>query len=360
MLPRVAALCTAAYLIVAPAHSDSDTTASELAAPRFAARDIAAPVLIAPEDGATTGIAAPTGLVVALPEPVATHPDSAAGGSDKLTTQRPDPIAPIETPSRTQDLAMTPAPEPAPAVAAPPVTTPSVTAPPVTTLPATAPPTQLAALDPIEPSRLSPPIAEPFGLAALRLTSGGVVLKWQGVEADIRADGKVLARCRDDRAHCPAAAQNFLSIVAQGRALTGRARIGVINRAINLSIAATSDLAQWGVPDRWSAPLETFSTGRGDCEDYAIAKYVALTEAGVPAEDVKLVIVRNTAAREDHAVVTVRLDGRWIVLDNRWLTLVAADEMPGVVPLFVLDAGGVRQFTPTSIGARRVSTPASL
>ena len=44
-----------------------------------------------------------------------------------------------------------------------------------------------------------------------------------------------------------------------------------------------SDLAQWGVIDRWSAPLETFTTGRGDCEDYAIAKYVALTAAGVAA-----------------------------------------------------------------------------
>ena len=76
------------------------------------------------------------------------------------------------------------------------------------------------------------------------------------------------------------------------------------------------------MPDRWSAPLETFTTSRGDCEDYAIAKYVALTAAGVPAQDVKLVIVRNTAANEDHAVVAVRNGGDWIMLDNRWLTLV--------------------------------------
>jgi len=24
---------------------------------------------------------------------------------------------------------------------------------------------------------------------------------------------------------------------------------------------------QWGVDDCWSPPLETFATGRGDCED---------------------------------------------------------------------------------------------
>jgi predicted transglutaminase-like cysteine proteinase len=205
-----------------------------------------------------------------------------------------------------------------------------------------------------------PPAREPFGLAAISVTGGNVLTKWHGVEADIRAEKKVLARCRDAIERCPAAAQNFLAIIAQGRAQTGRTRIGVINRAINLAIEPMSDLAQWGVPDRWSAPLETFTTGRGDCEDYAIAKYVALTAAGIVPEDVKLVIVRNTALGEDHAVVAVRLDGAWIVLDNRWLTLVADNEMEQVIPRFVLDGDGVRQFLqPALVATRRTATPAS-
>ena len=91
--------------------------------------------------------------------------------------------------------------------------------------------------------------------------------------------------------------RNFLAIVAEGYAHAGRARIGVINRAINLAIRPTSDLAQWGVPDRWSAPLVTLTTGHGDCEDYAIAKYVALMAAGVAEDSVRLVIVRNLARR---------------------------------------------------------------
>jgi predicted transglutaminase-like cysteine proteinase len=66
------------------------------------------------------------------------------------------------------------------------------------------------------------------------------------------------------------------------------------------------DLTQWGVEDRWTASLATLTTGFGDCEDYAIAKYVALTEAGVAAENVQLIIVRDFAADADHAVV--RLD----------------------------------------------------
>jgi len=128
-----------------------------------------------------------------------------------------------------------------------------------------------------------------------------------------------------------------------------------------MAIEPMSDMAQWGVPDRWSPPLETFATGHGDCEDYAIAKYVALTAAGIPAADVKLVIVRNIAASEDHAIVAVRNGGDWIMLDNRWLTLVKDVEMPRIAPLFVLDDAGVREFVPPAIAvAQRMPMPASV
>jgi predicted transglutaminase-like cysteine proteinase len=221
-------------------------------------------------------------------------------------------------------------------------------------------PARVAALARVGAAIAPPPPAEPFGLAATSVTSGDVLTKWRRVEADIRAEDEVLAHCRHSADRCPAAVQNFLAIIEQGRAQTGRTRIGVINRAINLAIEPMSDLAQWGVPDRWSAPLETFTTGRGDCEDYAIAKYVALIAAGVAPVDVKLVIVRNTALGEDHAVVAVHLDGTWIVLDNRWLTLVADSAMQQLIPRFVLDGDGVRQFAqPALFASRRIAAPAS-
>ena len=223
---------------------------------------------------------------------------------------------------------------------------------------------QVAALDPAEPSIGSPTevepaiqapglpaiqapvLAEPFGLDAVPVASGEVLTKWNGVEADIRAEKDILELCRSSAERCPAAARTFLAIVAQGRAHTGRARIGIINRAVNLAIRPMSDLAQWGVLDRWSAPLETLATGRGDCEDYAIAKYVALTQAGVAAEDVRVIIVHDLAVDENHAVVATRLDGDWIILDNRWLTLVKDREMPRMVPLFALDQTGIRLLLP--------------
>ena len=66
---------------------------------------------------------------------------------------------------------------------------------------------------------------------------------------------------------------------------TGRARLGHINRAINLAKRPMNDIANYGVPEIWKAPLATLANGAGDCTDYAIAKYYALGWIGVPAND---------------------------------------------------------------------------
>ena len=189
--------------------------------------------------------------------------------------------------------------------------------------------------------------SEPFGLKALPWFTGGVFDKWTGVEGNIRAEKEILARCRKTITTCPPSAQKFLAIVAAASTQTGRARIGAINRAVNFAIQATSDLEQWGVVEHWSSPLETFSSGRGDCEDYAIAKYVALMEAGVAPEDVRLVIVRDAAVNGGHAVAAARLDGRWIVLDNRWLALAEDGALHRLVPELVMDETGVRAYVQT-------------
>ena len=62
--------------------------------------------------------------------------------------------------------------------------------------------------------------------------------------------------------------------------------------------------------------------GAGDCEDYAILKFLALRHAGVASADLKLLIVHDRPTRSDHAVVAVRLDERWLVLDNRRFAMV--------------------------------------
>jgi len=208
-----------------------------------------------------------------------------------------------------------------------------------------------AALEPKDQPPSVPLPLEPFSSATMPWFSGDVFDKWQDVEAQIRADSEILARCREAMTECPPPAQKFLAIVDAGRAQTGRARIGSINRAINMAIQPMSDLKQWGVAEHWSAPLETFTTGRGDCEDYAIAKYAALIAAGVAPEDVKLVVVRDKVSEDGHAVAAARVDGHWLVLDNRWLALAEDRDVSRFAPLFVIDHTGVRTYLRSLPGA---------
>src|ERR1700752_651257 len=95
----------------------------------------------------------------------------------------------------------------------------------------------------------------------------------------------------------------FLEIVRTAAAREGLARLGEINRAFNLAIRPVSDRAQYGVEDYWASPLATLAAGAGDCEDYAIAKLVALRAAGLPADDLRLIIIREMTTGEDHAVL---------------------------------------------------------
>jgi predicted transglutaminase-like cysteine proteinase len=112
---------------------------------------------------------------------------------------------------------------------------------------------------------------------------------------------------RADSANCPAAARQFLQIVELGRQRQGRARLAEINSAVNFSIRPASDWGQHGVADFWSAPLATLRAGVGDCEDYAVLKYVALREAGIAPDDLRFLIVYYPRRRTNHAVVAVHL-----------------------------------------------------
>ena len=188
------------------------------------------------------------------------------------------------------------------------------------------------------------PSGEPFGLSTFRAPEGLLWVKWRGVEQQLKAEAGEIELCRANSLSCSSAARRFVALVDSAQARDGRARIELVNRTINAAIRYTSDYAQHGVADLWTAPLATLTSGRGDCEDYAIAKYVVLRAAGVPAADLRLLLVRDRAVRQDHAVLAVRDGGRWVVMDNRHLMLSETTTLPHFTPLFALDHQGVSLF----------------
>jgi predicted transglutaminase-like cysteine proteinase len=190
---------------------------------------------------------------------------------------------------------------------------------------------------------------EPFGLFTFKAPDGLVSVKWHKLQSDIKAAAPALEHCRTEQADCTAAAARFAAIIKDAAALPLRAKLRLVNERVNAAIRYTEDWAQWHQADVWSAPLDTahkgsFDTGMGDCEDYAIAKYAALREAGVPERDLRVLLVKDQAVRLDHAVLAVREDGHWVILDNRWSRLAEDNELRQFVPLFALNEDGAKLF----------------
>ncbi len=89
--------------------------------------------------------------------------------------------------------------------------------------------------------------------------------------------------------------------------------------AVNSFVNARSyltDERNWGVKDYWATPGE-FMARSGDCEDYAIAKYLSLKELGWAEGNLRIVVVRDSKLRVPHAVLVVAYGGRRWVLDNQ-------------------------------------------
>jgi len=187
----------------------------------------------------------------------------------------------------------------------------------------------------------SPLAAEPFGVATVPAAPDSrIAAIWRDLQPAMRADEDTIAVCRANPACGSPAALRFIAIVDEARRYQGRALLGHINRAVNLAIPTT----RGGVP--WQSPLKALAS-LGDCKSYAVTKYAALGAAGIAPEDRRLVMVRDNAhPQETHLVVVVRVARRWLILDNRNLTLADSTDLQAYRPLHVFDHSGMRDFPP--------------
>ena len=159
-----------------------------------------------------------------------------------------------------------------------------------------------------------------FGTVAIEVGATPFDTRWQSVE---RRPVTGNARAYASR----------LRYVPEERALD------LVNRYVNGRVAFTEDRAQFGRADRWLAASDTLARGRGDCEDYAIAKLQMLRAAGFDSRDLYLVVLKDLVRRADHAVLVVRSGGRFHVLDNGTDRVLDAAEIADYRPILTYSAG---------------------
>ncbi len=116
-------------------------------------------------------------------------------------------------------------------------------------------------------------------------------------------------------------------------------RLEALNWYVNKRVRFVDDQPRWGRPDVWSSAAQTLSSGKGDCEDFAIAKLAMARRAGFADRDLYLVVLRDLVRRADHAVLVVRAAAHMYVLDNGTDELLDSESVRDYRPILTFAAG---------------------
>ncbi|HEY7610003.1 MAG TPA: transglutaminase-like cysteine peptidase [Alphaproteobacteria bacterium] len=146
---------------------------------------------------------------------------------------------------------------------------------------------------------------------------------------------------RDARALCEAGDCALVRWREFLAALAGKdemAQLRAVNDYLN-RLPYRTDLENYGVEDYWATPREFFAKG-GDCEDYAIAKYLSLRALGWTAERLRIVVVYDNARDLVHAALIAYRDGNAYLLDIEISQITDHRAVARYVPIFAISEAG--------------------
>lgn len=112
-------------------------------------------------------------------------------------------------------------------------------------------------------------------------------------------------------------------------------QVKAVNAFMNRAKYIT-DPVNWGKKDYWESPIE-FMAKFGDCEDYAITKYMSLKRLGFKDAQMRIVAVKDLNLKVGHAVLVVYLDGKIWLLDNQIKQMVEAKSVRHYQPVFSIN-----------------------
>jgi len=124
-----------------------------------------------------------------------------------------------------------------------------------------------------------------------------------------------------------------------------------VNEFFNRRIQFADDMEVWGQTDYWATPMETLAKGKGDCEDFTIAKYFTLLNAGIANEQLRLVYVKARIGGPASSLVQAHMvlayypapDAEPLVLDNLITDIRPASRRPDLIPVFSFNDQGLWQ-----------------
>ena len=127
------------------------------------------------------------------------------------------------------------------------------------------------------------------------------------------------------------------------------AKLKQVNDFFNRRIQFGEDSDIWGKQDYWASPLEVLGRAQGDCEDFAIAKYVSLKLLGIPPEKLRLTYVKARIGGPQSAIVQAHMvlsyypapNDEPLVLDNLISDIRPASRRTDLTTIFGFNAEGL-------------------
>ena len=126
-----------------------------------------------------------------------------------------------------------------------------------------------------------------------------------------------------------------------------------INDFWNKRIQFMDDPEAWGLPDYWATPMESLGHEKGDCEDFAIAKYFTLLAANLEVAQLRLIYVKAKIGGASSSIVQAHMvlgffktpDAEPLILDNLLNDIHPASRRPDLVPVFSFNSQGISAGT---------------
>ncbi|WP_204205739.1 transglutaminase-like cysteine peptidase [Thiomicrospira aerophila] len=139
--------------------------------------------------------------------------------------------------------------------------------------------------------------------------------------------------------------QAWQQLVTELNGLSDVQKLQRVNAFFHQNVRYRTDQQLYGMEDYWATPLETLGHGLGDCEDYAIAKYITLRKAGLTDQQLRLIYVRaNVRGRvEAHMVLGYYAtpNAEPLILDSLIPRILPASQRTDLTPVFSFNAQGL-------------------
>lgn len=109
-------------------------------------------------------------------------------------------------------------------------------------------------------------------------------------------------------------------------------KLGHVNAFFN-KILPQKDGTKYGIDDYWMTQKEFLIKGKGDCEDYVIAKYFTLLEIGIDKKKLFFAVVKVQGKPTNHMVLLYVENKKSIplVLDNLSFKLLPLNKRPKLI-----------------------------